>query len=93
MTNLQTDTERSTSNTTPDTAAVKKSWRDVLPPHPAANKIPVATAEERRVLDGDIRGGGGSKSPSSWFASRAVNCSFLMAGIDSIFERVPACRW
>src|SRR5438309_5376115 len=31
------------------------SWLDVLPIHPAANKIPEATDDEKRVLLGDLK--------------------------------------
>jgi hypothetical protein len=48
-------TRPSSSPSSKTTPAAPKSWRDVLPIHPAANKIPVATTEERRVLNGDLQ--------------------------------------
>jgi len=33
----------------------RKSWRDVLPIHPAANRIPNATEEEKHTLASDLR--------------------------------------
>jgi hypothetical protein len=33
---------------------MRKSWRDVLPVHPAAGRIPEATAEEKRALAADL---------------------------------------
>jgi hypothetical protein len=56
MKNSQTkivDIKPSIDITTP--APAPTPWRDSLKVHPAANRIPLATAEERRVLDGDLR--------------------------------------
>ena len=36
------------------TSGAARSWRDVLPIHPAANKIPEASDNERRGLTGDL---------------------------------------
>ena len=41
-------------NSVEQTNGAARSWRDVLPIHPAANKIPEASDSERRGLAGDI---------------------------------------
>ena len=40
------------------TVAAKGAWRDLLPIHSAANKVPVATVAERRGLAGDLKSNG-----------------------------------
>src|SRR5262245_5638944 len=47
-----------------------KSWRDVLPIHPAADLFPLMSPEELKVLGEDIIKQMGLTSPIVWFKER-----------------------
>ena len=59
--------------------ATAKSWRDVLPIHPAAEMFPLMSPDELRVLGEDIKANG-LKNPVTLWAAEPDSEWFLLDG-------------
>jgi hypothetical protein len=67
------------SATISDSRAVTKSWRDVLPIHPAADLFPLMAPDELKALGEDIRKHG-LRIPTIWWRDPATRRLYLLDG-------------
>jgi hypothetical protein len=63
-----------------DPQAAPKSWRDVLPIHPAADLFPLMSPDELRALGEDIRKHGVKNSIVIWASDPDSSKEYLLAG-------------
>jgi hypothetical protein len=57
-----------------------KSWRDVLPVHPAADLFPLMSPDELKALGEDIKKNGMQLPVAVWAADANSDCYFLLDG-------------